>query len=215
MTGECFQVTINHFYHSEVCVFCQVGQVQTIQLRKEGFTIIKSSPADWIFTRKEHWVFWTTRIMILSGSIVLLTLSCCILAAKSNSIVPCSCFFSCRIGLQYYLSNNLWCPSLKWISSQLWLKKWSRVGLNVLMVNPFSLAVMDLDPLEVGPHHVVVTEPPETCHVAAENCFGFCSKSADCCRLTIASWGSGETDTENKHCQLRCRTSAHLWSENR
>ena len=56
MTGECFQVTINHFYHSEVCVFCQVGQVQTIQLRKEGFTIIKSSSSrlEIYIKRKEH-----------------------------------------------------------------------------------------------------------------------------------------------------------------
>ncbi len=42
--------------------------------------------------------------------------------------------------------------------------------------------------------------------VAAQNCFGFCSKSADTC-----SWrrGPGETETENKYCQLS-RTSAHL-----
>ena len=81
-----------------------------------------------------------------------------------------------------------------------------------MMLNPFSLAVVDLNPLYVIPHHNVVTEASETCHVTAENCFGFCSKSADtCCRLTLSSWRPGETETENKHCQLYCcRTSAHL-----
>ena len=51
------------------------------------------------------------------------------------------------------------------------------------MVNP-SLAVTDLNPLEVGSHQAGVTQPPETCHVAAENCPGVCSKSAEArCRL--------------------------------
>ena len=80
------------------------------------------------------------------------------------------------------------------------------------MMNP-SLAVMDLEPLEVSSHHVSdVTQPPETCHVAAENCFGFCSKSAEPCSSlgpTLAPRGPGQPETENKQSQLS-QASPHL-----
>ena len=60
MTGQCFQVTINHFYHSEVCVFCQVGQVQTVQLRREGFTIIREMNIECGQMYNDHlWLNWS------------------------------------------------------------------------------------------------------------------------------------------------------------
>ena len=64
---------------------------------------------------------------------------------------------------------------------------------------------------------ITVRQTPETCHVAAENCFGFCSKSAQSCRhscrhSTLAPGAAGEAKTEKKHCQLS-RTSRHIWNK--